>query len=296
MTHERTAMNDAGSLSSEDVADILRGRIRDGELRAGDHMPTQAELEREFGVRRGAVRRALGHLKAEGLLTDVTRGAPPRVAGQLPSPRATDGQAPQQTAAGLGPRILAAFDAPDVRIDAVCLTAESLALALAEPLQRIRSGRLVPRSVKVRILLPGRHLELAFPRPADEAGDVRPVHERWLDLRNVQGASLRHNLLALRSTRDLDVEVTFRALPFTPPVKVYLLNGTEALFAYYTVTRRTEEIDGRSVELFDVLGSDSTLFPFTAAGGVQGDAFVAESARWFDSLWNTVASELHLDR
>ncbi|MEV3932231.1 GntR family transcriptional regulator [Streptomyces sp. NPDC049944] len=296
MTPERTAMNDAGSLSSEQVAGILRTRIRNGELRAGDHMPTQAELVREFGLGRGAVRRALDDLKAEGLLTGVTRGAPARVAGPLPLVGERESEEPQQTAAGLGPRILAAFDAPDVRIDALCLTAESLALALAEPLQRIRSGRLAPRSVKVRILLPGRHLELAFPRPADEAGDVRQVHERWLDLRNVQGAALRHNLLALRSTRDLDVEVTFRALPFTPPVKIYLLNEAEVLFAYYTVTRRQEQINGQAVELFDVLGSDSTLFPFTGAGGVRDEAYVEESAGWFDGLWNTVATELHLDR
>ncbi|MFJ8858748.1 GntR family transcriptional regulator [Streptomyces sp. NPDC102451] len=296
MTPERTATNGAGRPSAEQVAGILRTRIHTGELRAGDHMPTQAELVREFGVQRGAVRRALEHLKAEGLLTDVTRGAPARVAGPLPATGPADGEEPQQTAAGLGPRILAAFDEPDVRIDALCLTAESLALALAEPLQRIRSGRIAPRSVKVRILLPDRHLELAFPRPADDAGDTRQVHERWLDLRNVQGASLRHNLLALRSTRDLDVEVTFRALPFTPPVKIYLLNGKEALFAYYTVTRRAEQIDGRPVELFDVLGSDSTLFPFTGEGGVRDEAFVAESAGWFDGLWTTVATELKLNR
>ncbi|WP_406406365.1 hypothetical protein [Streptomyces sp. NBC_01643] len=95
------------------------------------------------------------------------------------------------------------------------------------------------------------------------------VHEGWLALRNSQGQVLKHNLESLRSTRDLDVEVTMRALPFTPPVKLYLLNGTEALFAYYTVERREELIEGSPTELFDVLGSDSTLFRCEVTAGVR---------------------------
>ncbi|WP_432104667.1 winged helix-turn-helix domain-containing protein [Streptomyces sp. bgisy091] len=297
MDSQHTGTKTSGSPSPRQVADVLRTRIRGGVPRPGEHMPTQAELVREFGVQRGAIRRALEHLKEEGLLTAVTRGAPARVADPLPSPGGVRSDEPQQTAAGLGPRILAAFDSPDVRIDALCLTAETLALALAEPLQRIRSRRITPRSVKVRILLPDRHLNMAFPRPADESAvtDTEQVHARWLRLRNVQGAALRHNLVAMRSTHDLDVQVDFRALPFTPPVKMYLLNEAEALFAYYVVTRRPEEIAGRSVELVDVLGSDSTLFPFSAESGVRDASFVAESARWFDALWTTASTRLNLD-
>ncbi|MFD9542670.1 winged helix-turn-helix domain-containing protein [Streptomyces sp. NPDC060022] len=295
MTLERGATNGTTKPSSEEVADILRERIRTGVLKTGAHMPTQAQLVEEFGVERGAIRKAVEHLKAEGMLTAVTRGAPPRIAGTTPVVVGADDDEPQQTAALLGPKILAAFGEPDVRIDALCLTAESLALALAEPLQRIRSGRLTPRSVKVRILLPDRDLDLAFPRPADDAEDAAQVHERWLHLRNIQGGALRHNLLAMRSTRDLDVEVTFKALPFTPPVKIYLLNDAEALFAYYTVTRREEQIDGSPVELFDVLGSDSTLFTFNGDGGVRDEAFVAQSSMWFEGLWTTVATDLNLE-
>lgn len=288
-------MNGTRKPSPEDVADILRARIRTGELKAGDRMPTQAQLVEEFGVERGVIRRALRHLEAEGMLIAATRGAPPRVAGSPPVDEEAHGGEPQQTAVGLGPKILAAFEAPDVRIDALCLTAESLALALAEPLRQIWSGRLAPRSVKVRILLPGRGLDLAFPRPADETEDAAQVHERWLHLRNIQGAALRHNLLSMGSRRGLDVEVTFRALPFTPPVKMYLLNGAEALFAYYTVTRREEQIDGSPVELFDVLGSDSVLFAYNRDGGGRDEAFVEQSSMWFEGLWATIATELNLD-
>ncbi|CAM5378046.1 hypothetical protein SGRIM128S_04358 [Streptomyces griseomycini] len=43
-------MNGGRRLSPQEIADILRERIRAGELRAGDRLPTQAELAEEFGV------------------------------------------------------------------------------------------------------------------------------------------------------------------------------------------------------------------------------------------------------
>ncbi|MFD5039190.1 winged helix-turn-helix domain-containing protein [Streptomyces sp. NPDC058377] len=288
---ERTALNNDGKPSSEEIAQVLRSRIRKGVLRPGEPMPTQAVLADEFRVERGAIRQALKHLQEDGLLTAVTRGAPARVAavpGVLPG-----AVGPLQTSAALGPRVLEAFGVPDVRIDALCLTAESLALAIAEPVQRIRSGLLAPRSVRVRILLPARDLDLAFPRSVTGEGDGDRVHERWLRLRDVQSGSLRHYLRALRSTHDLDVEVSLREIPFTPPMKLYLLNGDEALFAYYTVTQRSESIDNSQVEMFDVLGSHSTLFSFARASGqVRDKAFVEQSQRWFDSLWSTIATDL----
>ncbi|MFE7108314.1 GntR family transcriptional regulator [Streptomyces sp. NPDC057575] len=282
-------MNGSRKPSPEAVADALRERIRTGVLKAGDHLPTQSVLAKEFGVERGVIRQALQRLQGDGLLTGVTRGAPPRVASPA------DTEAPLQTAAGLGPRILGAFGNGDVRIDALCLTAESLNLALAEPLQQIRAGRLKPRSVKVRIMLPARDLDMAFPRRAEPLEDDRVVHERWLALRNSQAYVVKHNLEALRSTRDLKVEVEMRALPFTPPVKLYLLNRSEALFAYYTVTQREELIDGDPIELFDVLGSDSTLFRFEGSAGVRDQLFVTQSEAWFEGLWNTIATELVLN-
>ena len=201
---------------------------------------------------------------------------------------------PQQTAAGLGPRIMEAFEAPHVRIDAICLTAESLNMALAEPLQLIRSGQITPETVKVRVLVPSRDLELAFPRPAERS----PVTRGWCTNTGCRCATATarycgHSLRALRSTRGIDVEVTLKALPFTPPVKLYLLNGSEALFAYYTVKKREEQIDDTPIEIYDALGSDSMLFPFERGGGARDEAFVTQSQAWFDGLWGTIATGDH---
>ncbi|MCT9003630.1 GntR family transcriptional regulator [Streptomyces rhizosphaerihabitans] len=276
-------------LSSQEIADVLRERIRAGELKAGDRLPTQAELADEFGVERGTVRLALRELQEGGLLSNVSKGSPPRIAEVTPTRNG-----PQPTMVGLSPRITEAFSVPHVRIDVVCLTAETLTLALDGPVRQIHDGRIRPERIDVRILLPSREINLAFPVSVDDQGDDA-VHKRWLMQRNAQGYVLRHNLQSLRSSHGIDVHVTFRALPFTPPVKLYLLNGSAALLAYYTITRREEEIsDGEKLDMYDALGSASLLFSFEKRAGGRDAAFVDESQKWFDALWETITTDLKL--
>jgi ribosomal protein S25 len=289
VTQENVAVNGSRRLSAQEIADILRERIRVGELKAGDRLPTQAELAEEFGVERGTVRQALRSLQEDGLLSNVSKGSPPRIAAPT---RAAGG--PQPTMVGLAPRLAEAFAAPHVRIDAACLTAESLLVALSQPLRLIHEDRVRPQSIDVRILLPSRDITLAFPVPVDGPGDGDPVHQRWLEMRNAQAHVLRHNLQALRSSHGIDVRVTFRALPFTPPVKLYLLNGTEALIAYYMVTRREEPSDTGTLDMYDVLGTESLLFSFEEGAGQRDAAFVEQSQKWFDALWETITTDLTL--
>ncbi|MFI1421875.1 FadR/GntR family transcriptional regulator [Streptomyces sp. NPDC020731] len=278
-----------------EVADELRARIRSGALQPGRRMPTQAQLAAEFGVERPAVRQALRILQSERLLTKASKGVPATVAddpGRAPTGPSVP---PLPTTAGLAPRIAAAFEAEHVEIDAVCLTAVSLTLAVGEPLCRIHSGRLKPAKVDVRVLLPGRDIDLAFPVPVEgRDGDGGLLHERWLAQCNAQGQVLRHNLLSLRATHGIDVRVSFRALPFTPPVKLYLLNGAEALFAYYTLTRGRARIDQEYLETYDAQGTRSPLFAFGQGAGPRDTTFVEQSRRWFDALWGTISSELVL--
>jgi len=282
-------VNGSRRLSPQEIADILRERIRAGDLKAGDRLPTQAELADEFGVERGTVRQALRALQEDGLLTNVSKGSPPRVA----EPAAPAGE-PQPTMVGLAPRLTEAFASPHVRVDAACLTAETLMVALGEPIRLIHEGRIKPKSINVRILLPSRDISLAFPVPVEGRTDDDPVHERWLAQRNAQGHVLRHNLHALRATHGIDVRITFRALPFTPPVKLYLLNEQEALIAYYMITRREEFTDTGTMDMYDVLGTESLLFSFEKRAGQRDEAFVEESQKWFDALWETITTDLTL--
>ncbi|OAH13289.1 GntR family transcriptional regulator [Streptomyces jeddahensis] len=289
VTQENVAVNGSRKLTPKDIAEALRERIRTGALKAGDRLPTQAELALEFGVERGTVRQALKTLQDDGLLANVSKGSPPRIAAPAPTR-----QGPQPTMVALAPRLTAAFATPKVRIDVVSLTAETLMLALGEPVRLIHEGRIRPESIDVRILLPGRDINLAFPVSVEDQGDEDPVHERWLAQRNAQGHVLSHNLRSLRSSHGIDVHVTFRALPFTPPVKLYLLNGTEALLSYYMVTRREEEVESGKLDMYDALGTESLLFAFEKRAGSRDMAFVEESQKWFNALWETITTDLTL--
>lgn len=283
-----------GQRTHREVADALRERIRSGELRPGQRMPTQAGLAEEFGVERGTIREALAILKAERLLTNVSRGAPATVAQRRDALGSGPAARPEPTMVALPPRVTAAFEAEHVRVDAVCHTLMSLTLAIGEPLRRIHSGESKPASVRVRALLPSRDIALAFPTPV-EPDDADRVHRHWLGLRNAQAMILEHNLTALRRTHGIDVRVDFRALPFTPPVKLYVLNEAEALFAYYTISRGEQEIDHRSLETYEAEGATTLLFGFgQPGGGVRDGAFVEQSRRWFDALWETISTELSL--
>ena len=290
VTQENVAVNGSRRLSPQEIADTLRERIRTGDLKAGDRLPTQAELAEEFGVERGAVRQALRALQEDGLLSNVSKGSPPRIAERVPG---SAGE-PQPTMVGLAPRLTEAFSSPHVRIDAACLTSETLMVALSEPVRHIHEGRIHPESIDVRILLPSRDINLAFPVPVEAPDDDNPVHQRWLEMRNAQGHVLRHNLRSLRSSHGIDVKVRFRALPFTPPVKLYLLNQSEALIAYYMVARREEATDAGTLDMYDVLGTESLLFSFTKSAGERDAAFVVQSQKWFDALWETITTDLTL--
>lgn len=56
------------------IAEILRAEIASGHYRAGDKLPTEAELSQRFGVNRHTVRRALADLAAAGTVA-ARRGA-----------------------------------------------------------------------------------------------------------------------------------------------------------------------------------------------------------------------------
>lgn len=282
-------MNGSRRLSPQEIADILRERISSGDLKAGDRLPTQAELADEFGVERGTVRQALRALLDDGLLTNVSKGSPPRIAEPAP----VTGE-PQPTMVALAPRLTEAFSARHVRVDVVCHTSETLMNALSEQIRLIHNGRVHPESINFRVLLPSRDINLAFPVLVEGSSDDVTVHERWLSMRNAQAQVLRHNLQAIRSTHGIDVQITFRALPFTPPVKLYLLNEEEALIGYYMLTRREEEWQSQTLEMYDALGSASVLFSFVKTAGQRDAAFVEESQKWFDALWETITTDLTL--
>ncbi|OON78837.1 winged helix-turn-helix domain-containing protein [Streptomyces tsukubensis] len=277
------------NVSAEQIADRLRQRIRDGDLRPGARLPTQVRLAEEFDVERGQVRRALDTLRDEGLISTSQKGRPSSVATVAPPAQGP----PQPTMATLGPRLIEAFSEPYVRIDAICLMAETLTAAMGEPVEKILRGEISPDRVEVRLLLPSNGIDVAFPAPRAGWGADAEVDElvrrRGIDLRNAQLMVLRHSLEKLRGAPrkgdPIKVDVSFREVTFTPHSKLYLLNGRVAMFGYYMAGAYTEEIKGRTVELTDVRGTLSPLVSFDERSGGAGAAFVEQSRTWFESHW-----------
>ncbi|MBO4208203.1 winged helix-turn-helix domain-containing protein [Micromonospora echinofusca] len=67
---------DADQAIVEQLADLLRDRIRSGDLAPGALLPGEARLTEEYGLSRTAVQQAMALLRTEGLVSiDPTRGA-----------------------------------------------------------------------------------------------------------------------------------------------------------------------------------------------------------------------------
>lgn len=258
-----------------------------------DHvLPTQRALAEEFGVSRDTVQRVLRELAAEGWIVSK-QGSGSRVIKtqrvQTNSVRQPDD--PEMT---LGRIITRAFEGDEVALDVATLTSESLRTHLQLQSQRIRAGAKAPQRIRVRLLMPADDLGLPYPRAKENADDPRP-RERLRDIAHRSVQSLRRSLDELRVERLVpDVELDVRHTMLAPTFKVYLLNGTEALFGLYQgIDRRILLDSGEAVEVADVLGLDAALIHFQKAGDpYSADTFFVERMQsWFDSVWERFTHE-----
>src|SRR5689334_3029653 len=79
---------------------------------------------------------------------------------------------------GLRPHIERAFEAEEVTIDFAGFSGETLHGVITEPLDKIRIGRLRPKSITVRLLLPDPSKPWALPSTVDEHADSPAFRKR----------------------------------------------------------------------------------------------------------------------
>ncbi|MCX5532236.1 winged helix-turn-helix domain-containing protein [Streptomyces sp. NBC_00006] len=280
--------------TAEEIADALRKRIIGGELRAGERLPTQAALAREFGVERGTVRNALQLLRADGLLTNLGKGSPPTVS--RPEQQSVPGA--QSARSILGPRLVAAFTSPQVYVDVASLTGETLVTALGEPLRKVYEKKLRPESVRVRMVVPRPGGDVDYPAPAAGWGVDDKLDTAVKQRSRIQWTSQQMVLdNTFKRLRDngVDVSFEFRFVSGVPTRKVYLLNRQEVLVGHYVPDRFEREIDdyegADTVELVDVEGFETEMFPFERSNGEDHAAFVDGEQAMFDGLWEHVAQQ-----
>ena len=88
----------------------------------------------------------------------------------------------------------------------------------------------------------------------------------------------------------LDVLREHRA---TPLFKLYLINNEEAFFGFYPVREHIITLGGTPRAIYDIMGKDAILFHHSINDDdtSTGSQYVDQARTWYDSVWNTIATE-----
>lgn len=265
----------------QQVAAALRAAILTRQIAPGEKLPSQMELARHYGVARMTVQQALRILKDEGL-TVSRQGS------------GVFARARTERPIGLRPHIERAFEEPDVRIDFSGYTAETLHGIIAEPLDKIRSGRLSPKSIRIRMLLSDMSRPLSLPVNVDnDAEGSGPARQRMAEISTRHAGAIAdtvEELADLGLVPDATAEV--RVHGSAPLFKIYVVNRVDAFFGYYPVVRHEVRIGRKRQAIFDPMGKDAVMFQRTDDGDPESadSVFVAQTQLWFDSVWDTIAT------
>jgi len=264
------------------VASVLRAAILTRKYTPGQQLPSGPELAATYGVARATVQSALRILREEGLIVS-RQGSGVYVRERTERP------------VGLRPHIEQAFEAPAVSIDFAGFSGETLHGAIQEPLDKIRSGRLTPESIHIRILLPDMSVPMGLPCRAEDLADDPGIRRR------MESITTRHTEAITASVEELgslglvgDVSTQIRVYGGSPLFKLYIINGTDAFFGFYPVVRHTVTVDGKPVEIFDPMGKDATLFHHSTSDDKDDTAeiYIEQGRKWFDSMWDSIGREL----
>jgi hypothetical protein len=196
---------------------------------------------------------------------------------------------------GLRPHIERAFEQENVTIDFAGFSGETLAGALGEPLDKVRSGELTPTSIRVRVLVPDTSRPWAFPCRIEDLGDEPAFRQRAA---GIADRSLSAIIDAVAELQDMgavtEAVAEVRVHGLAPQFKLYVINGQDAFFGFYPVTEHMVRARGTLHAMYDVMGKDSVLFHHSDDGPGDDSAagpFVAQSRAWFESVWASVARE-----
>jgi DNA-binding transcriptional regulator YhcF (GntR family) len=264
------------------VAQQLRAAILTRKFAPGDKLPSGPELAKRFGVARQTIQQAIRELRDEGLVVS-RQGSGVFVRERIARP------------VGLRPHIEQAFKAPDVTIEFAGFSGETLHGAIQEPLDSIRAGRLVPKSIAVRILVPDADRPWSLPCRVDNLEDEPLFRKRAERITSRHAQAILdsvHELRDLGLVASASAEVRVSGEP--PRFKLYIINGEEAFFGFYPVTEHTVALGGGPLPMFDLMGKDAELFHFAVSDGDDSTSglFVQQSRAWFDSVWSTVGRQV----
>ncbi|TQJ24318.1 GntR family transcriptional regulator [Micromonospora sp. A202] len=266
---------------SQQIAAALRAEIKTGKFAPGEKLPSQHDLVERFSVARETIKAALRKLQEERLI--VTRQG-----------SGTFVRANTERPVGLRPHVERAFEAPNVTIDFAGFSGETLYNAIQETLDKVRIGRLTPESIRLRVLISDMTAPMAIPCRAEDQADDPAIRAR---ARRITDRSIHAVTDAVQELADLGLVKTataeVRVHNAAPLFKLFIINEQEAFFGFYPVVEHTVSIEGKPMAIYDAMGKDAILFPFTPSDDDNSnDALYVEQARaWFDSMWGTISRE-----
>ncbi|TDP93770.1 GntR family transcriptional regulator [Labedaea rhizosphaerae] len=266
------------------VANALRAAILTKKFTPGDKLPSRNELAKTYNVAPMTVQNALRELREEGLIIS-RQGSGVFVRDRTERP------------VGLRPHIERAFEAEHVTIDFAGFSGETLHGAILEPLDKIRAGRLRPESVTVRILIPDTSAPLAIPCRVDDLGDSPEFRARATAIMHRHVGAITDTVNELGSLGLVNkAEAIVRVHHAAPLFKLYVINNEEAFFGFYPVREHVLTFGEQPTAIYDLMGKDAILFHHSATDDdtSTGSQYVEQARTWFDSMWNTVSTELVL--
>ncbi|MFF2745120.1 hypothetical protein ACFVVA_06215 [Kitasatospora sp. NPDC058048] len=173
-------------------------------------------------------------------------------------------------------------------------SSETLHNALQEPLDKVRSGRLAPESITVRLLLPDTTAPMAVPVLVDGLQDEAALRQRARNIALTNAGGIAHSVemlaeLGLVQKASVQVKVHRASSRF----ELYILNRSEAFFGFYPLRERTVAIDDTAHTFYDVTDKDTSLFHHAAGpdDASLGSQYVQQAQMWFDSVRSTIAYE-----
>lgn len=280
-------------LTQSRVSRIMRGNDRIAGL---ELMERIADALRIPGAYLGLAPRAWEGVDVADLSVTNHSGAPLRIVRDDPAEAAwkasaVSGPTLVQRPVGLRPHVERAFAAERVSIDFAGLSGETLAGAMAEPLDQVRAGRLTPSSLAVRILVPDTAVPWALPCRVEDRTDNPAFRERAARIAGRSLGSITDaidELAALELIPEARCEI--RTHPVPPTFKLYVLNDRDVFFGFYPVTAHTVTLNGQPQEMYDLMGKDAMLFHHDGSDpeSLNGQ-YVAQARTWFESIWTTVA-------
>ena len=193
----------------------------------------------------------------------------------------------------LRPYIEEAFTREDVSIDFAGFSGETLHGIIQEPLDKIRTGRVKPDSVTIRLLLPDTSKPMVLPCRADDLADD-PDNRARLDRLVTRHAhailDTLDELASLGLIREASVQIRAHSCP--PLFKMYILNSEDMFFGLYPIVKHTVTMPGGPRDIYDLMGKDSVVFHHSVHSGHADQQYIEQAQAWFNSMWDNISYEL----